>query len=130
MAIADNVELKADVRPKTLASAMGALTFWLNNNNDWTADVGTVLVTIRALHDADIALVVAGTMVESQTSRVGDVGSWSSSRPIAIQVCPKPSATAASETVDVTCTVGRLALSPNQLPQRRSPLREIVLVNL
>ena len=118
----------ADVHPNALAGRPGRHDLWLNNNNPWIADIGSVDQTIDAA--ADIEFILGGAPATTRRIRVALIAPGKSFLTASTVVQPKKNWTAASEKVTSSCTVARAAVAPNQLPGKRLPLSGFRLVNL
>ena len=127
----NNVELVVEVEPNPLRGRAGDHTFWLNNNNDWTASVGSANVRVRDPALAELDLVVNGACVRNRdcTGSVGNIGAWNASKPIITGLAPTTGATRTGEIVETTCAFGRLPIAPNMPPVRLFPLHVSTLVN-
>jgi hypothetical protein len=126
----DNVDLKVEVVPNPLGSAHGAHKMWFNNNNNWTAVIGSATVSVRSPGTAELDLIDGGNKTRTRNVRVGYVAGWRASNTIFTTLAKVPGATSSGEYVDVTSTVSRAQSTPNQPPPRLSPLNLSALVSL
>ncbi len=126
---ANNVDLMVHVVPNPLSGQLGTHTIWFNNNNQWTASITPALITVQNAA-AQLDLVVNGARTRQRGVAIGNLGAWQSSAPIPTALAGVAGATSSGEFVDVTCSISRAPINPNQPPPRLYPLQISALVSL
>jgi hypothetical protein len=126
---ANNVDLMVDVVPNPLGGRPGMHAMWFNNNNKWTASITPALITVQNA-GAQLDLVVNGARTRQRNVPIGNLGGCQSSTPIPTPLAGVAGATSSGEFVDVTCSIARAPINPNQPPPRLYPLQISALVSL
>jgi hypothetical protein len=128
---ANNIDLMVKVKPNPLSGKSGQHTIWFNNNNPWVAEVKPVDIEVLNPGTAELDLVVNGSVTwERRQVQVGNITSWQSSKPVSTDLQPRSNATSSGESVQVSCCVGRAAVTPSQPPPAVYPVGDITVVRL